>query len=221
MDSADTEAKSIVLRARTKAGLTQKELARRVGTDQQTIGKIEKGLIKHSRLFPKIAVELSIPLDTLIPELKAPADAEPPQIISPDDVRGSVKDLPVHAAAMGGPGVMIVSVDPIDWVLRPAPLANVARAYGVIIVGDSMEPEFRQGEVALVHPHLPPERHESFIFYSEQDGEAKATIKHLIKWTDSLWYVEQWNPPKGEKSQFTLNRREWPKCHRVVGKYSR
>jgi hypothetical protein len=49
----------------------------------------------------------------------------------------------------------------------------------------------------------------------------RATIKHLIRWTESVWHLRQWNPARGENQDFTLSRREWPKCHRVVGKYSK
>jgi hypothetical protein len=64
-------------------------------------------------------------------------------------------------------------------------------------------------------------REETFIFYREAEGETRSTIKHLLRWTDTAWYVAQWNPPKGQKSEFTLPRKEWSKIHRVVGRYVR
>jgi phage repressor protein C with HTH and peptisase S24 domain len=116
---------------------------------------------------------------------------------------------------------MIISTDPVDWVLRPDPLRNVSAGYGVIIIGESMIPEFRPGDIALINPHLPAMRQETFIFYREAEGETKSTIKHLLRWTDAAWHVAQWNPPKGQKSEFTLPRKEWSKIHRVVGRYVR
>lgn len=208
----------VVAERRQALGLTQAALAREAGTKQQTIDKIEKGTIKHSRVFPRLAVALKVPLDTLLPDAAAQGTQ---QAMPSAELSTGTKDLPVHAAAQGGPGEMIVSSDPVDWVLRPDPLSNVKDAYGIIIVGESMLPEFRPGDIALVNPHLPPMREETYIFYAEENGEIRATIKHLIKWTDANWHVRQWNAPKGQKPDITLSRREWGKLHRVVGKYSR
>src|SRR5205085_12396009 len=107
-------------------------------------------------------------------------------------------------------------------VKRPTPLANVRGSYGLIVTGDSMEPEFWSGDIALVHPHLPPVAGAAYIFHAEDgSGEARAKIKHLLRVTATDWTLRQWNPPPGEKRDFRLSRKEWPKCHRVIGKYSR
>ena len=44
---------------------TQAELERRVRCQQQTIDKIERGLTERSRLLPRIAPELGLPLDRI------------------------------------------------------------------------------------------------------------------------------------------------------------
>lgn len=207
---------TLIRTARKARDLSQAELGRRVGAPQQTIEKIEKGTIRHSRLFPKLAVELGLPLERLLPEVAR----DNPQKSPLSELVGA-RDLPVHAATMGGPGEMIVSTDPVDWVLRPDPLRNVTKGYGVIVVGESMVPEFRPGDIALVNPHLPPMRGEVFIFYSAREGDMHSTIKHLVKWTEKAWIVQQWNPPKGGRAEFQLERKVWPTMHRVVGKYSR
>lgn len=207
----------LIQAARTDRGWTQTELSRKVGTNQQTIDKIEAGITKQSSFLPKIASVLEMDLKRLIPDI-ASAEAEPRSLLPEREVRGDVEDLPVHVATEGGPGEIIVSTDPIQWVLRPAPLANVARAYGIIVVGESMTPEFEPGDVALVNPHLPPTAGHTYVFYAEGDGEARATIKRLEKVSSGVWHVRQWNPSRGQKSEFTLSRKEWGKCHRVVSK---
>lgn len=214
-DQAKTNGRLIRLR-REERGWTQIQLAEKVGTTQQTIVKLEKGTIKRTSLYPKIAAVLDIELSILVPDIVAPNG--PKTLIPERDIRGDVEDLPVHSAAEGGPGEIIVSSDPVTWVLRPAPLANVARAYGIIIVGDSMAPEFEAGDIALLNPHLPPVGGHTYVFYSEGDGEARATIKRLIRASNGLWHVQQWNPPKGQRAEFTLSRKEWGKAHRVVSK---
>jgi phage repressor protein C with HTH and peptisase S24 domain len=154
--------------------------------------------IDPKRLIPDLA-----PSATLIPER---------------EVRGQVEDLPVHVATEGGPGEIIVSTDPIAWVLRPAPLASVTGAYGIIVVGESMIPEFEPGDIALVNPHLPAVGGHTYVFYAEGDGETRATIKRLLRASNGLWHVKQWNPARGQKAEFTLSRKEWGKAHRVVSK---
>ena len=131
-------------------------------------------------------------------------------------------DLPIYASAEGGPGQIIRSSEPIDFQPRPVILARVKGAYGLIITGDSMEPEYRNGDTALVNPHLPPQSGEVHIFYSQNPaGEAKATIKHLRRATSDKWMVTQHNPPEGLPKDFALPRLDWTVVHRVLGKYAR
>lgn len=213
------DAGTIIKTAREAYELTQAELASRVGTKQQTIDKIEKGTIKHSRLFPKIALELRLDIGKLVPDLAT--KPEPAALIQESDLRSNHRDFPVHAAAQGGPGELIVSADPVSWVMRPTPLIGVSKSYGVIVVGESMVPELWPGDTALINPHLPPERGATFVFYAEEHGDVRATLKHLLRWTETVWHVRQWNPAKGQKAEFTLPRSAWRRCHRVVGKYSK
>jgi phage repressor protein C with HTH and peptisase S24 domain len=127
--------------------------------------------------------------------------------------------MPVYAVAEGGNGTIIVSTDEIDRIPRPYTLEGIAEAYGILITGESMVPAFRPGDTAWVNPRLPPIRDCEVILYqvNDHDGEAVATIKQLVGWTDREWLVQQWNPPK----KFKLDRGLWKTCHRVVGKFSR
>jgi hypothetical protein len=53
------------------------------------------------------------------------------------------RDLPVFGTAQGGSGALIVSNEPVDWVVRPDPLLRVKDGYGMIVTGDSMDPALR------------------------------------------------------------------------------
>jgi transcriptional regulator with XRE-family HTH domain len=141
--------------------------------------------------------------------LDAAAPAESRPALAPDEA-----DLPVYVAN--------VDAFPIDRVKRPPPLANVRGAYGLLIKDPAMEPEFWPGDIALVHPHLPPLPQSACVFKTETPpGGERSQIKHLVSFDNATWRVRQWNPPQGTKGEFTLSRKEWPVCHRVVGKYSR
>lgn len=207
----------LVRQGREKAGLTQAQLAEAVGTNQQTIEKIENGITRRSSFFPAIAGRLDIPLAALDPAFRAAAVAVHAPNIPARHLMSQERDFRVYASAEGGPGEIIRSTDPIDFVPRPAPVAHVREAYGLIVTGDSMEPEFRPGDTLIVNPKLPIIGGESYVFYAEDEGEARAAVKYLRRASPDNWLVSQWNPPK----DFSLNRREWRLCHRVLGKYSR
>jgi transcriptional regulator with XRE-family HTH domain len=200
---------------------SQARLAQEVGTKQQTIEKIEKGKIKRSSFLPHILTVLEISLNTLVPQKKGhereriiTAGAEAP-LMGP-------KDLPVHGAAEGGKGAVIVTTDPVEYVARPHPLLNVRDSYGIIVVEDSMVPEFEPGDIALVHPHLPPTIGVSCVFYAQQpDGTVHALIKRLRRISSDAWHVRQWNPRDGDKHDLVLKKAEWQTCHVTVGRYSR
>ena len=115
----------------------------------------------------------------------------------------------------------IRSTDPIDFIPRPAPVAHVREAYGLVITGESMVPEYKPGETALINPLLPVMGGEVHVFYSDLQGEARATIKHLRRATATEWLVTQHNPPKGKPKEFSLSRKEWHTAHRVFGKHAR
>ena len=51
---------TLIKRARKAKGFSQLQLAKRVGTTQQTIDRIEAGQIEYSSFFPAIAEELGI-----------------------------------------------------------------------------------------------------------------------------------------------------------------
>lgn len=209
--------------ARKAKGLSQSELAAAAKVSQQLIASIETGLTRTTKFLPRIAAVLDVPpgqLDTewaqVLPRTSASAGASP-HTASP----ASVGELPIHSSAEGGEGQIIVTSDPVDWLPRPAPVANVRGAYGLYIVGESMMPEFEPGDIAIVNPHLPVVPDTTCIFYGQRQDEVRATIKRLRRKTGDMWFLKQWNPPQGMKSEFTLSRAAWPVCHRVVGKYSR
>lgn len=196
--------------AREKLGLSQQAVASAVGISQPAYKKIEDGITQRSRFTPEIERFLKLAVDDIgSGEFEAVSTF-------------GRKDLKVFSAAEGGPGELIVSTRPIDIVVRPWYLEHVEDGFAVLVTGDSMVPSFRPGDYAIVNPRLPPMRHEDMIFIAaESEGEFRATIKHLVRWTDREWFVEQHNPGEGQPSEFTLSRDLWRKALRVVGRYRR
>jgi phage repressor protein C with HTH and peptisase S24 domain len=207
----------MIRQAREQRKWSQADLARRVGCTQVAIKKIESGETRQSKYLARIASELALNIADLDPDAekrgRTPSDA----VVPMDRLVRRPADFPIHAAAEGGPGEIIIGSDPVDWQPRPQQLANVRDAYGLYIIGESMVPEYRPGDIALVNPTLPQIGGEVYIFYAEHAGVARATIKHLRRATGEKWLVSQHNKPK----DFDLSRRDWQWAHRVIGKYSR
>jgi SOS-response transcriptional repressor LexA len=140
------------------------------------------------------------------------------QDLIPGSMLVGARDFPIFASTQGGDGAMIVHTDVMEYVKRPVILEGVPDAYGVMVVGGSMIPAYREGDMALVHPRRPPERETDSVFYDHdpRTGDAKSIIKRLVSFNDRSWKLEQYNPAK----IFTEHRADWPICHQVVGKYN-
>lgn len=74
-------------------------------------------------------------------------------------------EVPVYAAARGGDGHLIITIDPIEYAAAPDSLIGVRDAYGIQIVGESMVPAYEPGDVAWVHPHKTPQRGKDCVLY--------------------------------------------------------
>ena len=212
------------VRALVRAAGNQTKAAQLVGVDQSTIARWLKGAeIRDSNLeaFLKALKAVSVSIEGL-PAFAPQRQALRPDAFTPEIVQGSTlvspsRDLPVYAAAMGGDGHQVITFDAIDWVKRPSVLDSVKGGYAVYIVGDSMIPAFRPGDMALINPHLPPQRDTDVVlFHVPPHDEAECIIKRLVGFNDRDWKLEQYNPHK----EFPEPRASWPVCHRVVGKYS-
>lgn len=126
--------------------------------------------------------------------------------------------MPLYRFAHGGKGSPILEGQPFEQVTRPEYLAKVRDPYGVMVEGDSMVPEYHPGWIAHVDPHLTARPGDTCIFRGEQeDGTQIACIKVLRRETETLWYVEQHNPPRGEKKAFSLKKAEYQVAHVTTG----
>lgn len=127
-------------------------------------------------------------------------------------------DFPIYSSSEGGNGAIIVHTDVMEYIRRPTLLAGVPNAYGILVVGESMIPAYRPGDVALVHPGRPLARDTDVVIYQEdpRSGDTRSMIKHLLSFNDSQLRLEQYNPAR----PFGLARKDWPYVHQVAGKYN-
>lgn len=204
----------------------EEALAAELGVGQSSINRWSHGkAIRSDGLFKLLALASRLPETAALVSASGPPSLPPrpddvfvPQAVIPGAELVGDKNFPVYAAAMGGDGHQIVTFDPIDFVKRPAILENVKGAYGVYIVGESMVPAYEPGDMALIHPHLPPARDKNVVLYHvppSGNGEAEAIVKRLLRWNEREWFLLQYNPTK----EFSEARSDWMVCHRIVGKY--
>ena len=199
--------------AREARGLSQRALAEAIGCTQPAISDMEKGTTLRSHYLTAAQKFLGI-------GEKLTIDAQPLTPFNPPE--GEIfgpRDLRLYAAAEGGPGEMVVHTDPIELLPRPWYLGMVSDGYAVLVVGESMVPAFRPGQIAIVNPRLAPMRGREMLFrQTMRDGTFVGSIKHLVRWTVAEWHVEQFNPAEGAPRTFVLDRRVW-EAHRIVGSY--
>ena len=113
---------------------------------------------------------------------------------------------------------MIVTSDPVDWVVRPEQLQNVRDAFAVYVIGSSMEPRYEQGDLILVHPSRPASRDQDVLLLSPvREGGFAAVVRRLTQAGETSWAVHQYNPAK----DYELPRSEWQRAHVVVGRFNR
>lgn len=222
------KAGKIIRDAREARDWSQAELAQRVGVSQPAIMKIETGKTVKSKHFPKIAEVLDLDLSELDPALsqsrittapKIPSAAKKPLVRLEQEQLMGRPDLPVYGTAQGGPGVLVLSSQPFRTISRPHNLQGIEDAFGVLIVGNSMAPEYREGDIAYVDPHTPPRQGDACLFQSHRNGDVEAVIKYLDKsphGSPDIWHVRQQSPER----KFTLKKADWQICYVLVGKQS-
>ena len=217
---------------RVRAGVTMAEAAIAIGRKTpsgyqhyEDPGKFTKPYLprelveKLAPLFVDSAAEGEVPVTAKELWELAGHDRPPrepkPTIIIPSEPSPNRTVIPVYAAARGGAGHVIIDHTPIEDAVPPEELVRVRGAYGILIVGESMVPAYKPGDIAWVNPHKHAERDTDVVLYHvPPNGNAEAIIKTLISFSDREWKLRQYQPPL----EFTESRVDWPVCHRIVGK---
>jgi phage repressor protein C with HTH and peptisase S24 domain len=128
-------------------------------------------------------------------------------------------DLPVYASAAGGSeGQMIMSYDAIEYIRRPEPLAGVDGGFGSYIIGDSNEPKYKTGDLALVHGTRTPMPGDwVWIVKQPRENEFEVLVKRLVRRTQREVIVAQLNPPK----EFGIPANQIHHMYQIVGSFER
>jgi hypothetical protein len=129
------------------------------------------------------------------------------------------RDLPVRGTALCGDqdrGDFRFNGEVVDRIRRPPRLSGVKDAFVVYLTGDSMEPRYKPGEPAYIHPGQPPRVGDEVLveLHPERDGEAGAAmVKILVARTATKLRLSQYNPPN---TRIELDIRRVKNVYRVV-----
>jgi phage repressor protein C with HTH and peptisase S24 domain len=136
---------------RGQLGLTQNEFARKLGISRQHLSKLENS--------PK---PLSAKLARRVAEECRSLRTRPAGQIS------GIRAIPVRSWAQAGIGVDFEEL-PLDWQRQIATDCPDERAFAVEIQGDSMEPKYLQGDIAVLMPTHQP-RNGSLVVARLEEG---------------------------------------------------
>jgi phage repressor protein C with HTH and peptisase S24 domain len=113
----------------------------------------------------------------------------------------SWQTIPVYGQAVGGvDGRFIFNGQKITDVIAPPSLGNVAGAYAVYVVGDSMEPRYFAGETIYVHPRLPIRKGDFVVVQVKADDDHEHAplgyVKQFVSMDERRLKLTQYNPAK-------------------------
>lgn len=197
--------------ARKRAGLTQAELAEKVGVEQGTVARWEGGGISvPTKRLKDVAAATGITLAELMdpgaPSMAAGGiagsnGATPPKAVADSarefaqPISALPRDLPVLGSALAadleidsnGQCVRVERLelgiaDIIEHVRRPLAFARNAGAYALYVTGASMEPRYDAGDMIYVDPRRPPSRGDDVVVQLRGgNDQAEGIVCAMIK----------------------------------------
>lgn len=190
----------------TDLGVSQADIKRATGAGKATISSWVKGDTKPSGVYAtKLAFFLRCNTDWLLSGVGSMSS--PPATIStprtpvdtelvPLDHKMSGK-LPVISWVAAGDWAAVMPTtldDVIEWIPRPEHLSE--RAFGLVIRGRSMWPEFKPDEIVYVEPDITPwDLKDGDLIIVQCNDDTDATFKQLVIGTgyDDM-YLKPLNP---------------------------
>lgn len=191
--------------ARRAKGMTQAELAKKVGVAQATVDKIERGISARSRHLPDIAAALGIPLS----EVDKDATAAPRATFTPTARGGGIPVYPTSETTDG----LKMEADP--YRVLPAPPGTEAGrgSYGLMVASRQMAPVLMPRDVAFLDPHIPPRSGARVALIEDTVLGRNVLLCEYLHHDADTWLVRLFgDSPREEK----LQRARWQVCHCIV-----
>jgi phage repressor protein C with HTH and peptisase S24 domain len=204
------------LRERRKAiGLDVTELANALGVSQPAVSQWEVGATAPNRKkLAKLAQILRVPVSWIMSEDDAPATT--PEVPQTPVIAALPTDVPVYGVAVGGyDGDFRLNGQVVDYVRRPPGIANLRNVYALWIVGESMAPWNKDGDLIYVSPARPPIVGDHVVIQMQDaaDGDpGVAMVKLLVGKTPTQLKLAQYNPGR----EFNLALAKVKSIHKVL-----
>lgn len=194
--------------ARTAAGKTQQEVADHLGIERVNVTQWEgdkhgpeRARLQELAAFINTTVEWLVTAKGQAPEPTPQRERANARIGKPIEDPFSWQTIPVYGQAVGGvDGRFIFNGQKITDVIAPPSLGNVAGAYAVYVVGESMEPRYFAGETIYVHPRLPIRKGDFVVVQIKADEHSEhdklGYVKQFVSMDDRRLKLAQYNPEK-------------------------
>jgi len=137
---------------RDQLGLTQMDFAQALKISRQHLSKLENSL---GTLSPKLAHRVAALCQSRGLSVSGPLSG--------------VHTIPIRSWAQAGVGVDFEEL-PLDWQRNLPTDCPDERAFAVEIQGDSMEPKYSQGDVAVLMPSRQPRAGDLVVARLDQEG---------------------------------------------------
>lgn len=174
---------------RARQGLSETELARLAGVTQPTAHRILSGQSKSPRLenLQALAKAAGITTDLFLGE-DVVAESSTTYSVELENTQRGLGKIPVISWVQAGSWCEAiepqVAAAAEEWLDCPFP--HSSKAFGLVIKGLSMYPDYRQGEVILVEPELEA-AHNDDVVARTPDGDA--TFKRLQHAEDGTYLL--------------------------------
>lgn len=134
-----------------------------------------------------------------------------PNASPPVPVDFPARRLPMYGAAIGGAdGRFVLNGNKVADALCPPQLADVPDAYGVFVVGTSMEPRYFAGEAVFLHPHLPVRQGDFVVVQllgADEGEQVEGYVKRFVSMNAKELVLEQYEDREGIDENAPLNDR--------------
>ncbi len=200
---------------RSRSGMSQSELARRIHISPQSVQQLEAGRIKRPRYLLRLARLFDVSAqwledgggtppgqaDDQVPGGEPLASNVAPGIVDVPAPAALPLDVAVFGVAAGGrDGDFSFNGTVIDYVRRPPGIADARTIFAIYIVGESMVPRYGNGDLVFVHKGRPARLGDDVLIelVGEGDMPGPCFVKRLLRRTASRVVLRQFNPPRDD-----------------------
>lgn len=161
---------------RSQLGLTQDDFAKKLSISRQYLSKLENSSqvlsTKLSRRLAEVCKDFGLPQTGSLTGIRA---------------------ISVRSWAQAGTGADFEEL-PLEWQKRVATDCPDERAFAVEIQGDSMEPKFFQGDVAVLMPAYQPRNGDLVVARLEREGVVFKVFTTRIQSSAKICSFTSYNP---------------------------